>query len=189
MDFENESWKEIEGYGGRYQISDCGRVWNVATQQMMKPKMKKTGYYSVNLMKANKKIVTERIHRLVALAFCNKPEGCNVVNHLDSDKTNNHADNLEWTTVSGNTRHCFNNNEGFRKQVLDNAIKGASKTILTLEVRDKDGFLIGIYKGYQEAAESLGINEKTIRNITAGKFNSNRKGYTITAIAKGGDKL
>ena len=31
MDFENESWKEIKGYGGRYQISNCGRVWNIAS--------------------------------------------------------------------------------------------------------------------------------------------------------------
>ena len=73
MDFENESWKEIEGYNGRYQVSDCGRIWNVATQQMMKPQLKKTGYYHVNLMKPNKKVVTERVHRLVALYFCPKP--------------------------------------------------------------------------------------------------------------------
>ena len=58
-----------------------------------------------------------------------------------------------------------------------------------MEVRDKDGFLIGVFKGYQKAAESLGLNEKTVRNITLGKFKSNRKGYAITAIAKGGDAL
>lgn len=189
MDFENESWREIEGYGGRYQVSNYGRIWNVATQQMMKPQLKKTGYYSVNLMKPNKKIVTERVHRLVALYFCNKPEECNVVNHIDSDKTNNHADNLEWTTVSGNTKHCFDHNQSFRKQVLENAIKAASKTVLTLEVRDRNGFLVGIYRGYQETAQILGINEKTVRNIAAGKFKTNRKGFTITAIAKGGDVL
>ena len=189
MDFENESWKEIEGYGGRYQISNCGRVWNVATQSMMKPQLKKTGYYSVNLMKPNKKIVTERVHRLVALYFCDKPEGCNVVNHKDSNKTNNHAYNLEWTTVSDNTKHCYEHNEAFRKQVNENSIKAAHRTILTLEVKDKDGFLVGIFKGYQNAAEALGLNEKTIRNITLGKFKSNRKGNTITAIAKGGDAL
>jgi hypothetical protein len=189
MDFENESWREIEGYAGRYRVSNCGRIWNVATQQMMKPQMKKSGYYSLNLMKPDKKVVTERVHRLVALHFCNKPEGCTVVNHLDSNKTNNHADNLEWTTVSGNTRHCFEHNEEFRHQVLNNSILGANKTVLTLEVRDKDGFLVGIYRGYQETAKILGINEKTVRNIALGKFKTNRKGYTITAIAKGGDAL
>lgn len=186
MDFENESWKEIEGYGGRYQISNHGRVWNVATQQMMKPQLKKTGYLQVNLMKPNKKLVSERVHRLVALYFCQRMEGCNVVNHIDCNKANNHFSNLEWTTVSGNTKHCFQHNEQFRKQVLDNSIKGASKTILSLEVKDKDGFLIGVFRGYQEAASILGINEKTVRNITHKKFKTNRSGYEITAVAKGG---
>lgn len=186
MDFENESWKEIEGYAGRYQISNCGRVWNVATQKIMKPQLKKHGYYNINLMKPNKKIVTERIHRLVALYFCNKPDGCNVVNHLDCNKTNNHYSNLEWTTISGNTKHCVEHNEKFRKQLLENSIKGAKKIVLTLEVKDKDGFLVGIFQGYQETAKALGLNEKTIRNITSGKFKTSRSGYTITAIAKGG---
>lgn len=189
MDFENELWKEIDGYDGRYQVSNCGRIWNVATQKIMKPQLKKSGYYCINLMKPNKKQVCERIHRLVALYFCEKPDGCNVVNHLDSNKINNHAQNLEWTTISGNTKHCFENNETFRQQVLDNSIKAARKTILTLEVRDKDGFLVGIFKGYQETAHILGINEKTVRNIALGKFKTSRKGYTITAIAKGGDAL
>lgn len=189
MDFKNESWKEIKGYDGRYQISDCGRVWNTVTQHYMKLQLKKTGYYSINLMKPNKKVVTERVHRLVALYFCNKKEGCNVVNHIDSNKTNNHASNLEWTTISGNTKHCYEHNELFRKQVNENSIKAAQKTVITLEVKDSNGFLVGIFKGYQNAALALGVNEKTIRNIAMKKFKSNRKGYTITVIAKGGDAL
>lgn len=189
MDFENESWKEIAGYDGRYQISDCGRVWNAVTQQVMKPQLKKTGYFNINLMKPNKKIVTERVHRLVALYFCPKPEGCNVVNHIDCNKGNNHASNLEWTTVSGNTKHCYEHNDAFRKQLKDNSIKGAGKTILTLEVRDKNGFLVGTYRGYQETARILGVNEKTVRNIALGKFKTNRNGFAITAVAKGGDAL
>lgn len=189
MDFENELWKEIEGYGGRYQVSNYGRIWNVATQSMMKPQMKKTGYYSINLMKPNKKVVSERVHRLVALYFCDKPDGCNVVNHIDSDKANNRATNLEWTTVSGNTKHCFENNSLFRKQVLENSIKAANKVVLTLEVRDKGGFLIGVFRGYHAAAEALGIDEKTVRNIRLNKFHTNRHGFRITAIEKGGDAV
>lgn len=189
MDFENELWKEIEGYGGRYQVSNCGRIWNVATQSMMKPQLKKTGYLCLNLMKPNKKLVSERVHRLVALYFCEKPDGCNVVNHINSNKTNNHAENLEWTTVSGNTKHCFENNPVFRKQVLANSIKAASKVVLTLEVRDKDDFLIGVFRGYKEAAEALGINEKTVRNIRFNQFPTNRHGFTVTAIEKGGDAV
>lgn len=189
MEFENEVWKDIEGYGGRYQVSDCGRIWNVATQKLMKPQLKKSGYYSINLMKTNKKIVTERVHRLVALYFCEKPYGCNVVNHIDLNKLNNNASNLEWTTVSGNTKHCYEHNEAFRRQLQENSIKGAKKAVLTLEVKDKNGFLIGVFHGYNEAAEALGLNEKTIRNIRAKKFTTNRSGYTVTAVAKGGDAI
>lgn len=186
MDIESETWKEIKGYNGRYLISDHGRVWNTATQSMMKPQLKKSGYLHINLMKPNKKIVTERIHRLVALYYCPKLKGCNVVNHIDCNKTNNNAYNLEWTTNSGNTRHCYLHNAAFRKQVSENSILGASKTVLTLEVRDKNGFLVGVFKGYHAAAKALGLSEKTVRNIRMNKFLTNRCGYTITAIEKGG---
>ena len=29
--------------------------------------------------------------------------------------------NLEWTTISGNAKHCFNTNMTFKQQVLNNA--------------------------------------------------------------------
>ena len=189
MDFEKEVWKDIEGYDGRYQISNYGRVWNTVTQSYMKPQLKKTGYYNINLMRANKKIVTERIHRLVALYFCHKAEGCNVVNHLDSNKTNNYYKNLEWTTISGNTKHCYENNEQFRRQLHEISKIGAEKKVLILKVEDTNGKCIGIFRGIQSAAVALGINEKTVRNIKDGKFKSNRYGYLITAVEKGGDAV
>lgn len=111
------------------------------------------------------------------------------MNHIDTNKTNNRADNLEWTTISGNTKHCYQNNKQFREQVTRNSILGAEKTVLTLEVKNTDGKLIGIFRGYQEAARALGINEKTVRNIRLEKFKTNRKGYIITAIAKGGEAI
>lgn len=46
------------------------------------------------------------VHRLVAVAFlAMPPEGQDIVNHIDSNKKNNHYTNLEWTTVKGNTIH------------------------------------------------------------------------------------
>ena len=46
------------------------------------------------------------VHRLVAEAFCERPEGATVVNHLDGDRHNNDASNLEWTTHKGNSAHA-----------------------------------------------------------------------------------
>lgn len=47
------------------------------------------------------------IHRLVADAFCEKPEGATCVNHLDYDPSNNHYKNLEWVTQGANTRYSI----------------------------------------------------------------------------------
>lgn len=60
----------------------------------MKSNLDRYGYERMTLYKNGKKTY-ESVHRLVALAFCNKPEGCNVVNHLDENKLNNNANNLE----------------------------------------------------------------------------------------------
>ena len=46
-----------------------------------------------------------QVHRLVAMMFLRKKKGCNIVNHIDGNKLNNNADNLEWTTRSGNAQH------------------------------------------------------------------------------------
>ena len=62
------------------------------------------GYYSTSLCK-NGKHKTHLIHRLVATAFVSNPLDLSVVNHLDSDRLNNHYTNLEWTTHDGNVKH------------------------------------------------------------------------------------
>jgi hypothetical protein len=46
------------------------------------------------------------VHRLVAEAFCEKPDGCDEVNHKDGAKQNNDHANLEWTTHQANVSHA-----------------------------------------------------------------------------------
>lgn len=47
------------------------------------------------------------VHRIVASAFCENPEGYIEVNHKDRDKTNNDSDNLEWCTRQHNQAHAL----------------------------------------------------------------------------------
>jgi NUMOD4 motif/HNH endonuclease len=103
---EQEIWKPIQGYEGLYEISNFGRAKSLIKGIIMTITLHETGYCVIGLTKNNKQRVF-RFHRIVASHFCDKKEGCDVVNHKNGIKTDNRALNLEWTTVSGNTSHSF----------------------------------------------------------------------------------
>ncbi len=49
----------------------------------------------------------ELVHRLVAKAFIPNPNNYPCVNHKDENKSNNHADNLEWCTYKYNVQYSL----------------------------------------------------------------------------------
>lgn len=113
-----EIWVDVEGYEGRYQISNFGnvkrmemiflRAYNkyVKRGELLKLRTEKTGYVRVTLGKNGKQKIYY-VHRLVAKHFKEKKEIHTQVNHIDGDKENNHADNVEWCTPSENTKHAY----------------------------------------------------------------------------------
>ena len=152
-----EEWKSIKDFEKLYQVSNTGEVYSVKRDKILQPKINKYGYKEVCLYKDGKNYY-RTIHRLVAQAFIDNPNNYSIVNHLDSDKLNNNVNNLEWTTVSGNTKHCYNNNKKFHKQVLDNARKGTEK-------RKKKTVIKGItFNSQVEASKYFNVNQKTIYN-------------------------
>ncbi len=97
--------KEIEGYSG-YSISSDGIVLSKRFNRPLRQYQNEDGYMMCALSKDGKS-KTVRVHRLVAMAFVPNPNDLPQVNHIDGDKTNNHADNLEWVDNSGNIMHRY----------------------------------------------------------------------------------
>ena len=79
-----ETWKDVKGYEGYYQISTMGRVKSLERTvigkdgkrysiegQMMKNQKDKKGY-EVVLFRKNGSVKSQKVHRLVASAFIKK---------------------------------------------------------------------------------------------------------------------
>ena len=118
-----ETWKDIKGYEGRYQVSDIGRVKSLERRfvdkrgykrtirgQILRPSTEKDGYLQVYLYKGDSdKGKNFFVHRLVCKSFHENPKNKPEVNHINEDKLDNRACNLEWVTRKENANNKTNN--------------------------------------------------------------------------------
>ena len=102
-----EKWKPIEETGGKYSVSNMGRVRNNNTENILTPSTK-DGYLKINLHMGSKRM-TRYVHRLVAIAFIPNPENKPQVNHINGIHGDARAENLEWVTGEENMRHAAEN--------------------------------------------------------------------------------
>lgn len=102
-----ENWKDVIGYEGLYKVSDQGNVYSCVTNKVLTPAICGRGYLKVILCRNKHDHKNMMIHRLVAESFLPNPEGKLTVNHIDGNKQNNSATNLEWNTYSENLKHAY----------------------------------------------------------------------------------
>lgn len=101
-----EVWKEIHGFGGKYSVSNAGRIKNNWRGNVFKLFLNTGGYPVANLRYKRHRTICQ-VHRLVAKAFIPNPENKKTVNHKNGIRYDNRIDNLEWATYSEQQYHAY----------------------------------------------------------------------------------
>ena len=95
-----EKWADIDGYNG-YQVSNMGNIRSLKSMKILKQQEKENGYNTVSLRREGV-LKQLYVHRLVALAFREKEEWKNHVDHINCIRNDNRSDNLRWCTPKEN---------------------------------------------------------------------------------------
>lgn len=111
---ENEEiWKDIPGYEGLYMVSNHGRVKclertvncglgaRVVPEKIKVNSVDSQGYEYVWLW--NKTGRTQRVHRLVCLAFIPNSDDKPCIDHINGNRRDNRVENLRWCTHRENS--------------------------------------------------------------------------------------
>ena len=164
-----EEWRDIKGFEGKYMVSNIGKVKSLnyrhtGKEGILKGRDNGLGYLYVQLYKEGK-VNYPLVHRLVATAFLDNPEGYTELNHLDEDKTNNCVENLEYCSRS------YNINYGTRNKKI-------SKPVFSV---DKESGLIMYWESIMEAERCTGINSGNITQCCQGKRKSAGNHYWFYA--------
>lgn len=105
-----------------------------------------------------------RMHRLIAETFCPNPSGFPIVNHIDEDKLNNCASNLEWCTYQHNVLH------GTARQ---RAVEKLSKPVVA---KDSEGNVVHTFGSIGDAVH-VGFNQGNISGCCNGRRKTHKGLY------------
>lgn len=179
-DYPGEVWKDVNGYGGFYEVSNIGRVRSkqrVTDIQpychiVRKPRILKAqfngNYYRV-VMSVEGKFRQVLIHRLVAEVFIPNPDNLPQVNHKDENMLNNNVWNLEWCTIQYNQSY---GTKPARQSLFMTRTVGRPVTQFSL-----DGKPIASYISVKEAQNKTGIGTTSIIAVCRGINQRTAGGY------------
>lgn len=98
-------WRTVYG---KYHVSNCGDVWSLRKNCLLKLHKDRKGYERVQLEVSSGIWRNIRVHQLVALAFVGpKPFADAQVNHRDGVKSHNWSSNVEYVTNRQNAMHAI----------------------------------------------------------------------------------
>lgn len=103
-------WKRSISFP-KLEVTKDGKVraWHSSWKRYVEKKTRydKDGYLIISTRREDGSPTSARVHRLVAEAYIVNNENKPVVNHLNGIKDDNRVENLEWATISENTKHGY----------------------------------------------------------------------------------
>ena len=166
---KNEEWRDVAGYEGLYQVSSEGRVKSLerkvpkgygertVKERILKPKTNRYGYLIVGLYAGGKRKMFF-VHRLVCQAFHDNPENKLDVNHINENKTDNRACNLEWSTRKENCNHGTRN------------VRMAIAKSRPIAQYTLNGKLLKVWPSAKEVASQTGFSRGNICKAAKGNY-------------------
>lgn len=184
----DEIWRDVVGYEGLYEVSNLGNVRSidrkgvdgrllkgVMLKQKLNNKNRKKAYLAVTLYKNNVRKTTY-VHRIVAFAFCPNDDikTKTIVNHIDGNKLNNNATNLEWTDLEGNMQHAQINGLMDEARKITGLKTGKKCSLLDLKTKKEIKF-----NNQAELSLYLGMNKSWLAKALSSKTNIKKKLYDL----------
>lgn len=149
----------MKEYNG-FLVDNEFNIFNKHTSKKITPYLGSDGYMHIS-RRENRKVIRMRLHTLIAVLFVENPNNYKYVNHIDSNKTNNHPNNLEWCTNSENVKHGWNSGNRTHKNNTH------------VVVYDLNGNYIDTFTSLRKLAETLSLDRHKVARILKGEYKNN----------------
>ena len=155
----DDRWMPIPGYENHYLVSVSGFVMRVGGK-VLKSGTSSGGYQTVSLCQDGVQ-KSHRVHRLVLLGWVGPCQDGHEVNHINSHKSDNRLENLEYVTRSQNIRHSLANG----------ARRANGSDVGTSKLTEAQVLFIRKVQGVtdQETAEAFGVSRTHVSSLRRGQ--------------------
>ena len=169
-----EEWRDLSNFKN-HQVSNEGRIRNKKNGHVLKHLLDKDGYPRLSIGSVD----NVPIHRLVCETFNGPPTAeRNQVNHIDANRQNNFADNLEWCTPSENIKWGVDHGHVDPYKGLKRAAEVNPKPVRIIETGQ-------IFNSVKECAEHFNVRPTNVsRVITGARKGQKFHGYHLEHVEK-----